>query len=562
MNEKIQIIFGLLGGLAVFIYGMNMMSECLQKAAGDKMKSILALLTKNPLLGVLAGALTTAVLQSSSATTVMAIGFVCAGLMNLPQAISIIFGANIGTTMTAQIIAFKISDYIYVIIFIGFLISFVTKSEKVKSIGQTIFAFGLLFLGIETMGDVMKPLASSPVFTDLIGRVAHIPVLGVAVGTLMTLVVQSSSATIAVLQNFASQPGPDGVTSILGLAGAIPILLGDNIGTTITALLASIGQSKDAKRTAVAHCIFNISGCFLFIWFVKPFAALIQSISPKGPEIEVISRQIANAHTVFNITMTLIWVCLIKLMVKIVMTLLPDGKKGVEDPGSPIYLDENIISQPAAALQLVAKEIFRMSDQVKGILEETIALVKNEEVKSIDGLKEKGEQVERLGKCITEYLASLFSSGSLTEQQAAQTAGLMCVLSDVERMGTLGVEMAECMLEKSDRKYKYTQEAMDELQKSLKVLNKMFCDSLRALQGDKSMEPGKMMKRRDKLLDLDIKMRKAHIERVNKGKCKASLTAPFTNILHLIDRMGNSCINLADVAESGTSMKYFMLEEK
>ena len=534
MNEKIQIIFGLLGGLAVFIYGMNMMSECLQKAAGDKMKSILALLTKNPLLGVLAGALTTAVLQSSSATTVMAIGFVSAGLMNLPQAISIIFGANIGTTMTAQIIAFKISDYIV----------------------------GLLFLGIETMGDVMKPLASSPVFTDLIGRVAHIPVLGVAVGTVMTLVVQSSSATIAVLQNFASQPGPDGVTSILGLAGAIPILLGDNIGTTITALLASIGQSKDAKRTAVAHCIFNISGCFLFIWFVKPFAALIQNISPKGPEIEAISRQIANAHTVFNITMTLIWVCLIKLMVKIVMTLIPDGKKGVEDPGSPIYLDENIISQPAAALQLVAKEIFRMSDQVGDILKKTIELVKNEEVKSIDGLKENGEQVERLGKCITEYLAALFSSGSLTEQQAAQTASLMCVLSDVERMGTLSVEMAECMLERSDRKYKYTPEAMDELQKSLKVLNKMFCDSLKELQGDDGIEPGKMMKRKDKLLDLDIKMRKAHIERVNKGKCKASLTAPFTNILHLIDRMGNSCINLADVAESGTSMKYFMLEEK
>ncbi len=562
MNEKIQIIFGLLGGLAVFIYGMNMMSECLQKAAGDKMKSILALLTKNPLLGVLAGALTTAVLQSSSATTVMAIGFVSAGLMNLPQAISIIFGANIGTTMTAQIIAFKISDYIYVIIFIGFLISFVTKSEKVKSIGQTIFAFGLLFLGIETMGDVMKPLASSPVFTDLIGRVAHIPVLGVAVGTLMTLVVQSSSATIAVLQNFASQPGADGVTSILGLTGAIPILLGDNIGTTITALLASIGQSKDAKRTAVAHCIFNISGCLLFIWFVKPFAALIQSISPKGPEIEVISRQIANAHTVFNITMTLIWVCLINVMVKIVMTLIPDGKKGVEDPGSPIYLDENIISQPVAALRLVAKEIFRMSDQVRGILGETIELVKNEEVRSIDSLREKGEQVERLGKCITEYLASLFSSGSLTEQQAAQTASLMCVLSDVERMGTLSVEMAECMLEKSDRKYKYTQEAMDELQKSLKVLNKMFCDSLKALQGDPGIQAGKMMKRKDKLLDLDIKMRKAHIERVNKGKCKASLTAPFTNILHLIDRMGNSCINLADVAESGTSMKYFMLENK
>ena len=178
MNSTLEVIFGLLGGLAVFIFGMNMMSDCLQKAAGEKMKRILALLTKNPILGVLAGALTTAVLQSSSATTVMAIGFVSAGLMNLPQAISIILGANIGTTMTAQIIAFKLSDYIYAIIFIGFIISFVVKSERAKNIGQTIFAFGLLFLGIETMGSVMKPLASSPIFTDMIEQVSHIPVLG------------------------------------------------------------------------------------------------------------------------------------------------------------------------------------------------------------------------------------------------------------------------------------------------------------------------------------------------------------------------------------------------
>ncbi|MGN1350064.1 MAG: Na/Pi cotransporter family protein, partial [Anaerovoracaceae bacterium] len=327
MNDVLEILFGLFGGLAVFLFGMNMMSDCLQKAAGERMKSILALLTKNPVMGVLAGALTTAVLQSSSATTVMAIGFVSAGLMSLPQAISIILGANIGTTMTAQIIAFKLSDYIYVIIFIGFAISFILKSEKARNIGQTIFAFGLLFLGIETMGSVMKPLASSPVFTDMIAKVADIPVLGVAVGTLMTLVVQSSSATIAVLQNFASQPGPDGVSSMLGLAGAIPILLGDNIGTTITALLASIGQSKDAKRTAAAHCIFNISGCLLFIWFVKPYAMLIQYISPKGPEIEVISRQIANAHTCFNVTMTILWIPLIWLMVKIVMKIIPEGNR-------------------------------------------------------------------------------------------------------------------------------------------------------------------------------------------------------------------------------------------
>ena len=559
MNEKLQIIFGLLGGLAVFIYGMNMMSECLQKAAGEKMKSILALLTKNPVLGVIAGALTTAVLQSSSATTVMAIGFVSAGLMSLPQAISIIFGANIGTTMTAQIIAFKISDYIYIIIFIGFIISFIAKSEKVKSIGQTIFAFGLLFLGIETMGDVMKPLASSPVFTDLIERVAHIPVLGVFVGTLMTLVVQSSSATIAVLQNFASQPGPDGVTSMLGLAGAIPILLGDNIGTTITALLASIGQTKDAKRTAVAHCIFNISGCLLFIWFVKPFAVLIQHISPKGPEIEVISRQIANAHTLFNITMTLIWVCLINVMVKIVMTLIPDGKAVDMDPAKPVFLDDKIISQPAAALQLVAKEILRVSEMVKVVVADTITIVKTEDMNELEPLQEKGVQIKKLTDQITEYLASLFSAGTMTEQQAAQTASLMYILSDVERMGTLSVEVAKCVREKVDNRYKYTPEAMDELQKSLKTLEKMFNDSLKALQGDESVQIEKLIKRKDKIMDLDLKMRKAHVQRVNKGKCKANLTAPFTNILHLIDRMGNSCVNLADVASNEISLNYFMV---
>ena len=558
MNEKLQIVFGLVGGLAIFIYGMNMMSECLQKAAGEKMKSILALLTRNPVLGVLAGAITTAVLQSSSATTVMAIGFVSAGLMSLPQAISIIFGANIGTTMTAQIIAFKITDYIYIIIFIGFIISFVAKSEKVKSIGQTIFAFGLLFLGIETMGDVMKPLASSPVFTDLIAKVSNMPVLGVLVGTLMTLVVQSSSATIAVLQNFAAQAGPDGVTSILGLTGAIPILLGDNIGTTITALLASIGQNKDAKRTAVAHCIFNVSGCLLFIWFIKPFAALIQYISPKGPEIEVISRQIANTHTVFNITMTLIWVCLINVMVKIVMTLIPDGKAVAVDPAKPLYLDEKMTNQPTAALQLVAKEILHISDIVKGAVSNTIELVKTEDISQLEGLIEKGKNIKSLTDKTTEYLALLFSSGTMTEQQAAQTASLMYILSDVERMGSLSVEIAKCIQEKEQNNYKYTPEAMEELQKSLRTLEKMFIDSMKALQGDKSVQIDKMVKRKDKIMDLDIKMRKAHLQRVNKGKCKASLTAPFTNILHLIDRMGNSCLNLADVAANEISLSYFM----
>ena len=557
MNEKIQIAFGLLGGLAIFIYGMNMMSECLQKAAGEKMRSILALLTKNPVMGVLAGALTTAVLQSSSATTVMAIGFVSAGFMNLPQAISIIIGANIGTTMTAQIIAFKLSDYIYAIIFVGFIISFLVESEKVKNIGQTIFAFGLLFLGIETMGSVMKPLADSPVFTEMIARVSDVPILGVAVGTLMTLVVQSSSATVAVLQNFASQAGPDGVTSVIGLAGAIPILFGDNIGTTITAVLASIGQTKDAKRTAVAHCVFNISGTFLFIWCVGPFAKLIQMISPKGPEIEVISRQIANTHTIFNCVMTLVWVPLIWLMVKIVMRIIPDGRKEQYSLSEPLYLDEKLIGQPTAALQLVVKEVLHCSEIVRDMIRQTREALKNEEKKEIEDVHCKLDAVKSLHARITQYLTDLFASGSLNEEQASQSAGIMYVLSDVDRMGILCGEVAGGIKEKMEKKYKYSKEAMKDLGKSLELIETMYSEVLEAIVSGKLEHAKELVKKREKVMELDISMRKAHMSRVSKGKCDASLTAPFNSILYSIDRMGNSCVNIADTVQGQLELNSF-----
>lgn len=246
----------------------------------------------------------------------------------------------------------------------------------------------------------MKPLASSPVFLNMIEKVSDVPILGICVGTLMTLVVQSSSATIAVLQNFAAQAGPDGMTSIMGLAGAIPILLGDNIGTTITALLASIGQSKDAKRTAAAHCIFNISGSLVFIWFVKPYAALIQQISPKGPEVEVISRQIANAHTGFILCMTIVWTLLLGVMVKLVMKLIPSGKSKALNPAEPLYLDYNITNQPAAALQLVAKEVLHCSKVVKEMIQNVGVAAKSEDKTVLTGVQEKAEIVSNLSEKI------------------------------------------------------------------------------------------------------------------------------------------------------------------
>lgn len=557
MSNTVQILFGLFGGLAVFIYGMNMMSECLQKAAGEKMKAVLALLTKNPVLGVLAGALTTAVLQSSSATTVMAIGFVSAGLMTLPQAISIIFGANIGTTMTAQIIAFKISDYIFLIIFVGFLISFLSRSERIKNIGLTIFAFGLLFLGIDTMGSVMQPLANSPVFTELFDKVSDIPVLGVLTGTVMTLVVQSSSATIAVLQNFAIQPGADGVSSVIGLTGAIPILLGDNIGTTITAVLASIGQPRNAKRTAAAHCIFNVSGCLLFIWFIRPFAAFIQMISPKGPEVEVISRQIANAHTTFNIVMTLIWTPLLSVMVKLVMRLIPDKKEGEGDPAEPVYLDDRLMAQPAAALQLAAKEILHLAFLVREQLHLTTGMVRRKEEGQPAAGIEQRERLKGLGGKITEYLSGLFSAGVLTEEQAAQTAGVMYLLGDVERMGELCVDVTLAIEDRDRRKTKYSKEAMKDLEKSLKVIEDMYGAALQVLTTGDEESARKIRKKKEKVLDLDIEMRKGHMDRVSKGKCATEMTGPLNDILHAVDRMGNCCVNIADAALDKVDLNYF-----
>lgn len=550
MHDTFQIIFGLLGGMAVFIFGMNMMSECLQKAAGEKMKSILALLTRNPAMGVLAGALSTAVLQSSSATTVMAIGFVSAGLMSLPQAISIILGANIGTTITAQIIAFKLSDYIYLILFAGFAFTFLSKTEKAKNIGQTIFAFGLLFLGIETMGDVMKPLAASPFFTDIIEKVADTPVLGVLAGTLMTFVVQSSSATIAVLQNFASQAGPDGVTSVLGLTGAIPILLGDNIGTTVTALLASIGQAKDAKRTALAHCIFNISGCLLFIWFIKPFATIIQSISTSGPEVEVISRQIANAHTAFNVIMTIIWTPLLPYMVKIVKGIVREGAAVPQELSVPQYLDSKLVTQPSAALQLVGREVIRCASITDELLKNISQAVRANDSRLLDKITEQSGQLRKLNEHITEYLADLFSAGSMTEEQANGTARLMYLLGDLERIAFLGSEIADALQTKIEKKYKYSKDAMKDLEKCISFIEKMYAESLQIMISGNIDGTQKIMKKKEKVFALNLDMRKAHMHRVSKGKCSAKLTTPFHNILNTLDRLSNNCVNIADaVAE-------------
>lgn len=559
MNESMATVFGLLGGLALFIFGMNMMSESLQKVAGDKMKKVLGVLTRNAVCGMLAGALVTAVLQSSSATTVLVIGFVSAGLMSLKQGISVIFGANIGTTMTAQLMAFKISDYIMPIVFIGFLIAFIAKKEKIKFVGQTIFAFGLLFVGIEMMGDVMKPLATSPVFINMMEKVGNIPVLGVGVGMLMTLVVQSSSATIAVLQSFASQAGPDGA-SVIGLVGAIPILLGDNIGTTITAILASIGQSKDAKRCAIAHSVFNITGSFIFIWIIKPFAKFVEMISPKGNELDVISRQIANAHMSFNIINTLIWLPLLPVMVKIVMFIVRDDKEvSIEDYKEKSFLDKNVISQPIAAMYLVSQEIRRAGRLVSEMIGNMKATVMNNDSKALAELEKNAKLVTEIDENTVSYISGMFSNGSLTEEQSSTTAGLLYVLNDIARVSKRCEDASPVIRAKLEGKYKFSKDAVEELGKVIDNVEIMYRTSIVSLENGDAKTARKVFDYRKELRNMEKKFNKNHLKRLRKNNCKPEFTYPFSNVLHNLERIGDSCSGI--VEEVMDNVRFLELEE-
>lgn len=561
MNENVKVVFGLIGGLALFLFGMNRMSDALQKAAGEKMKKILGFLTRNPIMGAFAGALVTAVLQSSSATTVMVIGFVSAGLMSLPQAISVIFGANIGTTMTAQLMAFKISNYIYPIIFIGFMLNFVGKKEKVKNIGMVIFSFGLLFEGIEIMGEVMKPLAGSPVFVDLMGKVSSVPVLGVVLGAVMTLVVQSSSATIAVLQNFASQAGPDGVSSVIGLTGAIPILLGDNIGTTITALLASIGQSKNAKRTAIAHSIFNISGSCVFIFLIPWFAKFVQFISPKGNEVDVISRQIANAHTTFNIVCTLVWLPLIPLMVKIVTTIIRGDDKVQKTAFEPKYLDMKVVEQPAAAMVLVSKELNHLSELAESLLTGLkVSLTADKTSETYLHFKENLEIVQHLQESVSDYITRLFSSGNLTEQQSEYTAGLLFINNCIQRIAERCVDVDKICMEISDSGKVLTKEASAEMENCIGVTSQLLDKAMEAVRHGDSSAAESVFKNKKKMQKAEKKFNKAHLNRVKNNLCDASMTGYFSGIIYNIDRMADNCVGIAE--EACDNVTFISLDEE
>ena len=350
MESTLMIILELMGGLGLFMYGMKLMGDGLENAAGESLKNILEKVTSNPIKSVIVGAIVTAIIQSSSATTVMVVGFVNAGLMNLTQAAGIIMGANIGTTITAQLVSFKLDDIAPVFVFVGALMVMFSKGKKRRELGNIVLGFGILFTGMGVMSSAMKPLASSPNFENLIVSIGNRWYIGVLVGAVVTAVLQSSSATTGILVALATAGAID-----IGIA--LPIVFGCNIGTCVTAMLASIGANKTARKAAMLHLIFNIVGTIVFIPFLRPLGSLVVSMD------SVVSRQIANAHTIFNIVNTLLLLPFSKYIIAIVNKLVP-GEDEVEKVG-PKFLDNRLLETPVIAVGQVLKETIRMANKSK-----------------------------------------------------------------------------------------------------------------------------------------------------------------------------------------------------
>lgn len=524
-----QTVFGLCGGLGLFIYGMQLMGDGLQKAVGDRMRRMLEILTNNPCVGVLVGASVTAVIQSSSATTVMVVGFVNAGLMNLNQAIGVIMGANIGTTMTAQLIAFRLESYALPIIALGVGLSLVSKRKLGKYIGLTLLGFGMLFFGMWTMMAAVRPLRDWPFFTHAMVAFSRNPLLGVLVGTVFTGVVQSSSATIGVIQALAG-------LGLLELDAAMGLLFGCNIGTCVTALLASVGTSLSARRAALFHLMFNVFGTLLFLPLLRPFALVVKTT---GGDLV---RQIANAHTMFNVSNTLIQLPLMNFLVAVVLKLLP-GAEVVMERGMK-YLDERLLETPAVAVRQAVKELCRMGGLVVESLEDAIDGFLRDDRKLLKTVLQREEVINDLEKQVTTYLVRL-SQGSLTESQSQKLTGLLSAVSDIERVGDHARIIGELAAYSVENRLPFSAHAMEELETMFLEVRKIFLDALEALESDKVEAARRVVKQEDAVDRMEKELRNHHIQRLNEGKCYPASGVVYLDVISSLERVADHSADIA-----------------
>ncbi len=506
------------------------MGDGLENAAGDKLKGIFDRITSNPVKGVLTGTIVTAIIQSSSATTVMVVGFVNAGLMNLFQATSVIMGANIGTTITAQLITFKFDAFAPVFLAIGAVMILFCNKRKVKELGQIILGFGILFLGLKLMSSAMSPLKDSVFFTNLILKLEGHTILGLLIGMMMTAVLQSSSASTGILVALAS-------TGSLPLTVAIPILLGNNIGTCVTALISSIGTSITAKKAAVIHLLFNLIGAVIFLIIPVTFLAnIVLSISP-DVGAEAIPRQIANAHTLFNVVNTLLLLPLIKYLVSF------EDEKDV--PGVK-YIDERLLETPAIAFGQTTNEIVRMGEKAKENLKVAMNsfLQGDEELIKVAYNNEK--IINLLEHDITRYLVKL-SNSDLGDEQRAELAAYFHVVNDIERIGDHAENIADLASERITKRLTFSPDAMNEIKGMFDYTIsavEMSIDCFKSYNREKAAGIRGIEERID---SLEKELRASHIKRLNNGVCNAVVGTIFLDLISNLERIGDHSINIAEI---------------
>jgi phosphate:Na+ symporter len=551
-NQKL--IFGLMGGLGLFLFGMKVMSEGLQKVAGDRMRKILAALTNNRLIGTLVGLAVTAIIQSSSATTVMVVGFVNAGLMSLVQSIGVILGANIGTTVTAQLIAFKITKYALPAIGIGAGLKLFSTNKKWVYAGEILLGFGILFFGLTTMKHAFDPVKSSEEFRQFFTLVGDNHLLGVLIGAILTIVIQSSSATIGITLALAS-------SGLLTFEASVALILGENIGTTITANLAAIGTNLAARRTAFAHFLFNFIGVAYMLILFPFFIDFISSITPGDANFVVqtqqqaasldaaigdkpfIARHIANTHTMFNIVNTLIFLPLVGILAKLTTLLIRGREEEMEFHLK--YIDNRVLNTPPIALGQAKSETKRMAQLALEMLDETTLFLRDHDAKRIPALEKKEELVDLLQKEITDFLVAL-SQKSITQDTSRSIASMMHMVNDLERVGDHCENLWRLGQRKIDQKVAFSEAGIVEIQEIAASTRGFLSFVVSAMERGDTTIFEKAHHMEETIDEMEETLRNNHITRLNTGECAVLPGLIYIDMLHNFEKIGDHTFNVAE----------------
>jgi phosphate:Na+ symporter len=550
-----DMIFGVVGGLGLFLFGMGLMSDGLKKVAGQKLKNILESMTKRAIVAFLVGAGVTALVQSSSATTVMVIGFINAGLLTLKQAINVIIGTNVGTTATAWLVsisgigALKITIYALPAVGIGFLLSVLGKTQKTKSIGQIMLGLGILFLGLNFMKEAFSPLEKSTKVQEIFISLGDKPLLAILAGTVVTMLVQSSSASIAVIQLLAIG-GAFGTNWQTALNVSIPFVLGSNIGTTITAQIAALQANRNAKRAAWAHTIFNVLGSAIAYPFVHfgLFGAFVLLVAPWQLGRNTIAPSIAIAHTIFNVVTSSVFLPMSGVLAKIVWKLVPE--KPSEALVRPVVLEKHLLETPVIALEQAEREIIRMAETAKRALTRAVEGILQDDRKKLASVMEIEDFVDSFQIEITSYLSAL-SQVQLSDEVSIRLPVLLHTINDLERVGDHAVNIVEIAQRKIDQKLSFSDSAMAEAEQLRTDIDQMFDNIIAALEHDDIQAAKSALTKEAKLNKMQIDFRRSHVDRMTNGICSAETGLIFIDLVDNIEKIGDHLTNIAQAIIGG-----------